>query len=76
MTDLDVNEYRIVELISGRKFPVKRGFFIFTNPNNDADYKDLSRDIDDGLVVININAVALIRTPEAWEKKWLLSFRF
>lgn len=73
---MDMNDFRVIELISGRKIAVKRGFFVFMDPNNDEDRHDLSRDIDDGLIVINLNAVAVIREPEEHETEWCMSFHF
>lgn len=73
---LAVDDYRVIELISGRKIAVKRGFFVFMTPNSDEDRHDLSRDIDDGLVIINLNAVAVIREPEEHEKEWVHNFTF
>lgn len=71
-----MDDYRVIELVSGRKIVVKRGFFVFMRPNDKEDFKDISNDIDAGLVIINIEAVAIIREAEEHEIEWCKSFHF
>ena len=74
-----MDEYMVIELVSGRKIAVKLGDILFMNSNSEWTEFDgtmLRVNISNGHTIVNISAVALIRRAEEHELKWCESFRF